>query len=113
MQCLFPDFYCNQNICLYLFFNISESEEANITAESLEILRQHKLVVKITSKLEKELQALKKKQEKVSTILLQNSVQLFIMVNYHNVFLDLIFINKTVNAVDFNTKGIYESNLFI
>lgn len=76
MQCLFPGFYCNRNTYLYLFFNISESEEANITAESLEILRQHKLVVKITSKLEKELQALKKKQEKVSIFLLQKSIQL-------------------------------------
>ena len=54
--------------------NIPESEEANITAESLEILRQHKLVVKITSKLEKELQALKKKQEKVSLIIYWTSV---------------------------------------
>lgn len=45
--------------------SLLESEEANITAESIDILRQHKLVVKITSKLEKELQALKKKQEKI------------------------------------------------
>ncbi|XP_054718756.1 LOW QUALITY PROTEIN: 1-phosphatidylinositol 4,5-bisphosphate phosphodiesterase classes I and II-like [Uloborus diversus] len=45
--------------------SLLESEEANISAESIDIIRQHKLVAKITLKLEKELQALKKKQEKV------------------------------------------------
>ncbi|XP_015930069.1 1-phosphatidylinositol 4,5-bisphosphate phosphodiesterase classes I and II isoform X2 [Parasteatoda tepidariorum] len=45
--------------------SVLESEEANIVAESLDVIRQHKMVAKITVKLEKELQALKKKQEKV------------------------------------------------
>ncbi|KFM77273.1 hypothetical protein X975_11196, partial [Stegodyphus mimosarum] len=45
--------------------SLLESEEANITAESLDIVRQHKLVQKITNRLEKELQALKKKQERI------------------------------------------------
>ncbi|GFT85488.1 1-phosphatidylinositol 4,5-bisphosphate phosphodiesterase classes I and II [Nephila pilipes] len=45
--------------------SLLESEEANLMAESLDALREHKLVVKVTSKLDKELQALKKKQERV------------------------------------------------
>ncbi|XP_035216408.1 1-phosphatidylinositol 4,5-bisphosphate phosphodiesterase classes I and II-like [Stegodyphus dumicola] len=45
--------------------SLLESEEANITAESLDIIKQHKLVQKITNRLEKELQALKKKQERI------------------------------------------------
>ncbi|XP_055938969.1 1-phosphatidylinositol 4,5-bisphosphate phosphodiesterase classes I and II-like isoform X2 [Argiope bruennichi] len=45
--------------------SLLESEEANMAAESLDEMREHKLVVKVTSKLEKELQALKKKQERI------------------------------------------------
>ncbi|KAG8201638.1 hypothetical protein JTE90_012706 [Oedothorax gibbosus] len=45
--------------------SLLESEEANVIPETVEMLRQHKTVVKISSKMEKELLALKKKQEKV------------------------------------------------
>lgn len=45
---------------------ILESEEANLVAEPLEKLKEHKVVQKVLAKLDKDLQALRKKHEKVS-----------------------------------------------
>lgn len=48
-----------------LLFTFTESEEANIKAEPLEKIREHKSVLKVMAKLEKDLQAVRKKHEKV------------------------------------------------
>ncbi|GIY67231.1 1-phosphatidylinositol 4,5-bisphosphate phosphodiesterase classes I and II [Caerostris darwini] len=45
--------------------SLLESEEANVIAESLEEMKEHKLVVKVISKMEKELQILRKKHERI------------------------------------------------
>ncbi|GIY97020.1 1-phosphatidylinositol 4,5-bisphosphate phosphodiesterase classes I and II [Caerostris extrusa] len=45
--------------------SLLESEEANVIAESLEDMKEHKLVVKVISKMEKELQILRKKHERI------------------------------------------------
>ncbi|KAF8789783.1 1-phosphatidylinositol 4 like protein [Argiope bruennichi] len=45
--------------------SLLESEEANITAEPLEKIREHKSVLKVMAKLEKELQAVRKKHDKM------------------------------------------------
>lgn len=47
---------------------ILESEEANLIAEPIEKLKEHKVVQKVLAKLDKDLQALRKKHEKVSCI---------------------------------------------
>ncbi|KFM68445.1 1-phosphatidylinositol-4,5-bisphosphate phosphodiesterase classes I and II, partial [Stegodyphus mimosarum] len=45
--------------------SLLESEEANLTAEPLEKIKEHKSVQKVLAKLEKDLQALRKKHEKM------------------------------------------------
>lgn len=45
---------------------VLESEEANLIAEPLEKLKEHKVVQKVLAKLDKDLQALRKKHEKVN-----------------------------------------------
>ncbi|GFS72193.1 phosphoinositide phospholipase C, partial [Nephila pilipes] len=45
--------------------SLLESEEANILAEPLEKIREHKSVLKVMAKLEKELQTIRKKHEKM------------------------------------------------
>ncbi|UYV82929.1 PLCB2 [Cordylochernes scorpioides] len=51
-------------LTLYWWLCGTESEEANLTAESLEQLWEHRLVLKVLAKMNKELQALQKKHEK-------------------------------------------------
>lgn len=48
---------------------VLESEEANLIAEPLEKLKEHKVVQKVLAKLDKDLQALRKKHEKVIYII--------------------------------------------